>query len=118
MYNDLKSQIKDAAIAIEACKILNEEFPIEETAIRQGLKDFSLICRGEWFGNVLIDGAHNIEAIEDLSSNLSSLSNGRPIHVLFASFRDKNIAAILPALANFFMGRGCGGDKYHLNDCE
>lgn len=25
---------------------------------------------------------------------------------------------ILPALANFFMGRGCGGDKYHLNDAE
>ena len=38
---------------------------------------------------------------------------------LTASFLVIGIVALLtvvPTLANFFMGRGCRGDKYHLNN--
>jgi len=96
---NITSQIKDACLAIEATKILNSDFPVSEQNIRNGLLNFKLICRGEWFGNVFIDGAHNVEAAENLVENFKYIARGKPIHILFASFRDKNIAAILPTLA-------------------
>lgn len=43
------------------------------------------------------------------------------VNWLTAAFLIIGIVALLtvvPTLANFFMGRGCRGDKYHLNEKE
>ena len=95
-------QIKNASLAIEATKILLAGFPVEEKALRKGLLASTLICRLEKRHNIILDGAHNPEAVEALIKTLPAVSLGKPIHVLFAAFKDKNIALELPMI-----GRDC-----------
>jgi dihydrofolate synthase/folylpolyglutamate synthase len=93
-------QLKNASLAVEATKILGDRFSMDEISVRKGLGSPTLPGRLERHGNVYIDGAHNPEAVEALTKCFGLISRGKPIHVLFASFKDKNIAVELPALAN------------------
>lgn len=93
-------QLSNACIAIEATKILGDHFPMDEFSLRKGLLSSPLPCRFERHHNLIIDGAHNPEAIAALMKVLASVGTGKTIHVLFASFRDKNIAVELPLIAN------------------
>lgn len=93
-------QLNNAAIAIEATKILANRYPIDEFSLRKGLLKEPLPCRYEKHRNVIIDGAHNPEAIRSLMITLSRSNVTKRIHVLFASFRDKNIAVELPLIDN------------------
>lgn len=91
-------QIKNACLAIEAVKLLSEQFPVAETSIRTGLEAKPLPCRLERHGNIIIDGAHNPEAVDLMMQSVTMVSETKPIHVVFASFRDKNIAVELPRI--------------------
>lgn len=104
-YHDLhlatkaKYQIKNACLAIEATKILIESFPVKEEDIHQGLLVLPMACRYERIqDDIIIDGAHNPEAIENLITTLLE-SETKPIHVLFAVFRDKNHSQMLTLLS-------------------
>lgn len=104
-YHDLKLatkakyQLKNASLAVEATKILAETFKVNEDNVRHGLLVSPLAARYERIGdNIIVDGAHNPEAIENLVETLLE-SETRPIHVLFACFRDKNHSAMLTALS-------------------
>lgn len=91
-------QIKNACLAIEATKLLSNKIDIDETSIRKGLLTNLLPCRFEYINkNVLIDGAHNPEAMKTLVETLLKVEH-RPIHVVFAAFRDKNIDQMLISL--------------------
>lgn len=92
-------QVRNAALAIEATRILNDKFPITEEAMRRGIYANSLPCRLERHGNVVIDGAHNPEAVNEMMNSIVNISQGKNIHAVFASFRDKNIAVELPRIA-------------------
>ena len=88
-------QLKNAAIAVEATKLLQEKLPISEENLREGLKDQFLNCRFEYINeHILIDGAHNVEAINNLVETLNKVNN-KPIHIVFAVFRDKNVEQML-----------------------
>lgn len=95
-------QIKNAVMAIEAVNILKDKFDIDENNIREGLNMplFPLRYEKMKYNNVdfIIDGAHNPEAIENLLTSLE-LENKRPIHVIFAAFKDKNIEKMLSSLS-------------------
>ncbi|MCQ2799245.1 MAG: hypothetical protein MJ228_00585 [Bacilli bacterium] len=91
-------QIKNACLAIEATKILNDQLPVNESHIRLGLEAKPLPCRLERHGNIIIDGAHNPEAVDLMMQSVSMVSESKPIHVVFASYRDKNIAVELPRI--------------------
>ena len=97
-------QVYNASLAIEAVTILQNDFPVNEEAIRKGLSTKPLPGRLEIIGRIVLDGAHNPEGINSLSANLATLAGGHPIYALFASFRDKNIAVELPRLANSVHG--------------
>jgi len=93
--------IEDCALAIEAAHILINDFPVKEQQIREGILKTSLPGRMEVLNEkplLLVDGAHNPEAIEKLVKNIEIAVKFKTIHVVFASFRDKNIASILPSL--------------------
>ena len=88
-------QIKNASIAVEATKILSHKINVTEEAVRKGLKTDLLTCRFEYVKkNIMVDGAHNPEAMKALTETLSKVE-GRKIHVVFAAFRDKNIDQML-----------------------
>ena len=91
-------QVKNACLAIDAVKLLNNKFNISDDLIREGLKCATLPCRFEYLDeHLLVDGAHNPEAMQDLVNSLK-LSVAKPIHVIFASFRDKNFSQMLNIL--------------------
>ena len=110
-------QIRNATLAIEACKILMDRFPIKEEDVKEGLLIGEPLLHIEIIGNVILDGAHNPEAITALINSfpkyeedklafmsLGEFSNNMArfnMHILFASFRDKNISIELPALATY-----------------
>ena len=93
-------QLRNASLAIQAVQILKGDFPVSEEALRNGLKAMQIEGRLQREGRIVLDVAHNPEAIECLCRCMSSISKGRPVHVLFGSLRDKNIAVELPTLAN------------------
>jgi dihydrofolate synthase/folylpolyglutamate synthase len=104
-FNDLEIltaasyQLYNASLAVEATKILSSRFPVQEEALRHGLMTPPLPCRLERHHNLILDGAHNPEAVAALMKCLESVAFGKPIHVLFASYKDKNIAVELPLIA-------------------
>lgn len=90
-------QLKNAALAIEATKILNSKLPVEESSIRKALLLNTLDGRFEYIkSNLLIDGAHNPEAILELVKALEKVD--KPVHIVFACFRDKNVDLMLNSL--------------------
>lgn len=95
-------QVKNACLAVEAVTLLQESFPVSEEAIRAGLQGVEPILHLERRGRFILDGAHNPEAIEALTNDLQHLElEGKPIHVLFAAFKDKNINVELPLLGTY-----------------
>jgi len=93
-------QCMNASLAIEATQILNEEIPASEEGIRKGLMSNTLPCRYEYINeHLMLDGSHNPDAIDKLCDSLSKSEN-KPIHVIFASFKDKNIEKMLISLSN------------------
>lgn len=93
--------IKDACIALDAIEILKEEYPVDEDKIRQGLENVFMPCRMEILTKdplTIIDGGHNPEAIEKVAKSLLNDFSDKPIHALFACFKDKNLMAMLSSL--------------------
>lgn len=92
-----KYQLKNASIAIEASKILKDIFPVSEESVRKSLLSTTLGGRFEYLTkNLVIDGAHNSEAISELVSTIEQI--GKPLHIVFACFRDKNVDSMLNTL--------------------
>lgn len=90
--------VKDACIALDAVDILRERFPVSEENITNGLKAVFMPCRMDVLKanpTTIIDGAHNPEAFILLSKSLQNARYIGKIHVLLASFRDKNIIQML-----------------------
>ena len=91
-------QVKNACLAIDAVKLLNDKFNVDDETIKLGLKEATLPCRFEYIDeHILIDGAHNPEAMQDLADSIKA-SVHQPVHVIFASFRDKNFSQMLNIL--------------------
>ena len=96
------SSLSDACLAVEATNILQSVLPVDEETVKKGLYTDPLIGRFEIHKGsptIIIDGAHNPEAIKHLREDIDNLSIDKPIHVVLACFRDKNITAMLPEIA-------------------
>jgi len=90
--------LPNACLALEATKLLKTKFPVSEEAIRKGLQAPMLACRFERHRSIILDGAHNPEAINALMNDVTIYAKGREIRTVFASFKDKNIAVMLPRI--------------------
>ena len=92
----------DAAIAIEAVYMLKDQFNISDDIIKAGLAKAKMINRMEVVKTnplVIIDGAHNPEAIEKLVKAMGEKHFDKTMHIVFACFKDKNISLMLPSLS-------------------
>ena len=95
------SSVLDASIALEAINLLSVEFPVAIEAIKEGLSKSILdsrfnIIKGQ--PTFIIDGAHNPDAITKLRKDVETVFPGQKVHIVFASFRDKNITTMLPEI--------------------
>ena len=96
------SSLTDACLAVEATNILQSVLPVNDVVVKKGLYTDPLIGRFEIHQGqptIIIDGAHNPEAIKHLREDIDNLSIDKPIHVVLACFRDKNITTMLPEIA-------------------
>ena len=96
--------LKDACIALEVVNKLNEQFPVNEQSIRDGLAKTYMPVRMEIIKDnplLIIDGSHNPEGVINLVKSLQNVAQGRVIHTLFACFRDKNIERMLAYLGEY-----------------
>ena len=87
----------DAAYALETAILLQEQFPVKEEVVKDAIKSVFMPCRFEVVSQnplVIIDGAHNPEAAKQTVEAMNAFTN-KPIHVIFACFRDKNLGALL-----------------------
>ena len=94
--------VDDACLALEAIYSLKEMFSYNESDLKKGLSEVNMPCRFEKLKDnplVIIDGGHNPEAIKKLcGKTLYNVFASKPIHVIFACFRDKNLGNMLSSL--------------------
>lgn len=105
-YHDLKIktlgkyQLINVSMALEAIKLLNNQFIVSEENLRQGLLEMVMMGRFEVISHqptVILDGAHNPDGIKALCDNLKTLSYSS-LQIIFASFIDKDVSHIFNQL--------------------
>ena len=91
-------QKENAALAIAALRAAN--VAIEEDAIARGLASVSWPARFQrWDERIVIDGAHNPSGARILAETWKRVFGEDRATVIFAGLQDKDIAAIVRALA-------------------
>ena len=94
-------QRENAATALAALAHLRAQWPVDEGAVRTGLASV------EWPGRfqrvagktlMVLDGAHNCEAMAVVVRELADILGERRLHVLFAVMRDKPWKAMVDML--------------------
>lgn len=97
-----KYSIYDAVMSLEALSILSDRFPISKEKAVVGIGKTKMPCRLEIINEnplVIVDGAHNPEGMSLLCKDaLPQIVRDRPVHVIFACFRDKNLAGMLASV--------------------
>lgn len=95
-------QRRNAAVAIAALELAREAFAIKETVLRRGLLEVTWPGRLEVLSEepaIILDGAHNVEGVETLVSELPSVAGNGKVRLLFGSMIDKDWQAMLELLS-------------------
>ena len=91
-------QYRNASAVMMAISLLAGQLPVEEQAIRKGLKNVQLPGRFQLIAGdipILLDVGHNPEAVQTLVDYLSEHFPNRRIHAIFSMMKDKDIAGVL-----------------------
>ncbi|NOT53690.1 MAG: bifunctional folylpolyglutamate synthase/dihydrofolate synthase [Deltaproteobacteria bacterium] len=94
-------QYRNAATALAALELIQPTWPVSVAQAEQGLRTAYWPGRVEVVSHsplVILDGAHNPQALETLQSELPALVGGRRVKLLFAVMRDKDWRAMIPML--------------------
>lgn len=98
-----KHQTENAAIAIQlfyfVCQL--RQLPFDEKTVKNGLLKADWPARMERVSQeplILLDGAHNEQAMQRLAENMNNEFKDRPIYVLFSALEKKNIEGMLEQL--------------------
>ena len=96
------NQLLNASGAIAALEALRERLPISAQAVRGGLATVELPGRFQVLPGqpaVVMDVAHNAQAVSALALNLDAMGFFPRTHAVFGAMRDKDIAALLSRMA-------------------
>ena len=93
-------QVKNAALVIEACKMLNKYgIAVSDKVVYDGLENTSWPVRYEFVrDNLVIDGGHNIDGMRELVKSLKS--DGRKIYAVVAMMSDKSVEECILEIAS------------------
>ncbi len=97
-----RHQAENASLAATALQALGDAYPVGADALRKGFETALWPGRLEPASKnplVLLDGAHNPPAMQTLFGFLERVVAPRPIRVLFAAMRDKNVPAMVRTMA-------------------
>lgn len=103
-------QYRNAASVIMAITEMEYLLPVGEQAIHKGLQNTELKGRFQLIDGdtpVLLDVAHNPQAVNVLLNYLQSDFSGKTIHAVFAMMKDKDIIGVIdiikPVIKNWFI---------------
>jgi len=98
-------QLDNLAIALELINQLkNNGFAISDEAILKGIGEVRWPGRLQWIDGtpkVLLDGAHNAEGMESLTSYLKAFPPPGPVNIIFGSLKDKPADEMADSLSKF-----------------
>ena len=95
-------QQQNAACALAALELIHTSLPVSEDSLRWGLRVATWPGRLDVVSEhplVVLDGAHNPQAIETLTAELPSVLQGKRVKLLFSVMRDKDWRTMVPMLA-------------------
>jgi dihydrofolate synthase/folylpolyglutamate synthase len=96
-------QFRNASASILAVTQLQKQLPVGQVAICQGLETAQLTGRFQLVGGeipVLLDVAHNPQAVESLLEHLDTYFAGQKIQAVFTMMKDKDILSVISLLKN------------------
>ena len=96
------SQLQNAAGVLMVLQAVADRCPLDEAAIRSGLRDFTLPGRFQVVPGpipVILDVAHNPQAARALAANLACMPCRGVTRIVLGMLRDKNHAGFVAALA-------------------
>jgi dihydrofolate synthase/folylpolyglutamate synthase len=91
-------QLMNASAVLEILHRIENDVPVSTASIRDGLKNVTLAGRFQYIPGsvpVLLDVAHNPQAVKVLADYLRSRFEGKTIHAVFAVMRDKDVSGIV-----------------------
>ena len=96
-------QVVNASLAIEIIKQLNKikKKDVSLSNIQLGLLNTNWPGRLESFGNIILDGAHNVGGANVLRDSMNTLYKDKYIKVLFTSMADKEYFDVIKILETF-----------------
>jgi dihydrofolate synthase/folylpolyglutamate synthase len=93
-------QVDNAGVALTVADLLPDPFRPSDDAIRRGLRMARNPGRNEWLApDLLIDCAHNADGAAQLAAYLRQLPRDRRRTLLLGVSKDKDVRAIVAALA-------------------
>ena len=96
-----KFQVRNAAVALASLECLQDSFPVTAAHLRAGLRSVHWPGRLDIVSThplVILDGAHNIQALQALLAELPDLAPNRRSLFLFGVMRDKEWRPMVAAL--------------------
>jgi dihydrofolate synthase/folylpolyglutamate synthase len=103
-------QLMNASAVLQALDLAAAQRPVSREAIEAGLRGVNLPGRFQLFPgevSVLLDVAHNPQAVRILARHLRAHYPGKRIHAVFSVMRDKDIAGIVATIRELI-------DDWHL----
>jgi len=97
-----RHQKRNATLALAGLEIAAHDFPVNESALREGLKAVRWPGRFEIVRDhptIVLDGAHNGEGVRALIEELESFREQRKVRLLFAAMEDKDWRLMLESLS-------------------
>lgn len=92
-------QVDNAMTALGAMNCLMDFTCIAYDTVRNGLSEARWPGRLEWFGNILLDGAHNPQGADTVVDYAVKCLGGRRIHILTGVMADKDVTHVVEKIA-------------------
>ncbi|MHA8138361.1 bifunctional folylpolyglutamate synthase/dihydrofolate synthase [Lactobacillaceae bacterium Scapto_B20] len=97
-------QIDNAAVALQAFLTFmhQKQYPVDNRMIKQGIANTQWAGRFEKLSNqplVVIDGAHNLPAVQEIEKNIKNHFSDREIYIILAILADKQYLPMIETLA-------------------
>ncbi len=94
-------QIRNASVALAAMECIKDRFPVPPSAVRRGLESVNFPGRFQCVSSdplVILDGAHNIQALRTLIKEIEHRFHNKRIFFLFGVMKDKTWGPMLSAI--------------------
>lgn len=120
-------QFRNASSVLMAVTQLEQQLPVSEQSIHKGLQDIHLKGRFQLVDGpipVLLDVAHNRQAVGNLLDYLVNDFAGTKIHAVFSMMKDKDIKGVIdiisPVIDHWFiapLASPRAASKSHMQEC-